>query len=138
VILEWGDDFSAFRVRHDIQTHVEQSPPARHNRRSNFSRFFVYMRSLFPRIFLLALLALGSVAHAASLPASVAEALKQARIPVSNVGIVVWETDKPKPLLAVNADTSFKIVLMDHSLRHRAQCGGWCAVPVCVGAAALS
>ncbi len=65
------------------------------------------MRSLFPRIFLLALLALGSVAHAASLPASVADALKQARIPVSNVGIVVWETDKPKPLLAVNADASF-------------------------------
>jgi hypothetical protein len=30
------------------------------------------------------------------------------------------------------------IVLMDHSLRHGAQCGGWCAVPVCVGAAALS
>ena len=65
------------------------------------------MQALFPRIFLVLLLTLSGALQAASLPASVVDALKQARIPTSNVGIVVWETNKPKPLLAVNADASF-------------------------------
>jgi D-alanyl-D-alanine carboxypeptidase/D-alanyl-D-alanine-endopeptidase (penicillin-binding protein 4) len=65
------------------------------------------MQAFFPRTLFVLLLVLSSFAAAASLPASVADALKQARIPTSNIGIVVWETDKPKPILTVNADASF-------------------------------
>ena len=44
-----------------------------------------------------------SSAHSEGLPPAVIEALRQARIPVSSVGIVVREVNSPTPLIQVNA-----------------------------------
>jgi len=63
------------------------------------------MRFLRPLLMLLAILPL--LAHAQDrLPATVANALKVAGIPVSAVGIVVQEADSTRQRLAVNADQS--------------------------------
>lgn len=51
----------------------------------------------------LVLLTLASAAHAADLPASVRDALRQAHIPLGNVGIVVREINSSTPLIQVNA-----------------------------------
>ena len=61
------------------------------------------------RVFVVFCLALGVAmqACAAGLPEPVLNALKQAHIPTGNVGVVVWQTDQPKPLLSVNASASF-------------------------------
>lgn len=53
--------------------------------------------------FSLLLFSLFGVAHAASLPASVKTALRQAHIPLNSVGIEVRAVDSHKPLISVNA-----------------------------------
>ena len=60
----------------------------------------------FYNILFLALLTLGTSAHSADLPASVSEALRKARIPLSSVGIVVREINSSTPLIQVNAKQS--------------------------------
>ena len=50
----------------------------------------------------LAILFLGNNASAAELPPAVHEALRNANIPLSSVGIVVQEVNSPAPLIAVN------------------------------------
>ena len=55
---------------------------------------------------LLLITGLTSGAHAASLPPSVLNALKQARIPLSSVGIEVREVGARTPLISVNANRS--------------------------------
>ena len=52
---------------------------------------------------LLLVICLASGAHAASLPPPVLKALKQARIPISSVGIEVREINARTPLISVNA-----------------------------------
>jgi D-alanyl-D-alanine carboxypeptidase/D-alanyl-D-alanine-endopeptidase (penicillin-binding protein 4) len=51
----------------------------------------------------LVLLPLASAAHAADLPASVRDALRQAHIPIGSVGIVVREINSSTPLIDINA-----------------------------------
>jgi len=60
------------------------------------------------RIFYILLLASSLVpcVHAASLPPSVLDALKQAHIPLADVGIEVRELNARKPLLHINAEQS--------------------------------
>jgi len=60
------------------------------------------MRALF--IGLLFLIPLPSIAFAVPLPASVTDALKQAHIPLSSVGIVVRELHESSPIISLNAD----------------------------------
>ena len=52
---------------------------------------------------MVAALCIGFNAHAASLPPAVKQALKQAGIPQSAVGIVVQQTGGRKPLISLNA-----------------------------------
>jgi D-alanyl-D-alanine carboxypeptidase/D-alanyl-D-alanine-endopeptidase (penicillin-binding protein 4) len=60
----------------------------------------------FVRLLLLVLAAMPLLARADRLPASVANALHAAGIPLSAVGVVVQEADATRPRLAVNADQS--------------------------------
>lgn len=54
-------------------------------------------------LLLIPLLAMGALAHAASLPASVRHALQRAQIPLSAVGIEVREVNARGPRISVNA-----------------------------------
>lgn len=60
-------------------------------------------KSRFLAAFALISLALAACAHAADLPASVRDALRQANIPLSSVGVVVREINSSSPLIQVNA-----------------------------------
>jgi len=60
-------------------------------------------KPLFLAAFALISLTLSAGAHAADLPAAVREALRQANIPLSSVGVVVREIHSSSPLIQVNA-----------------------------------
>lgn len=67
------------------------------------------MQVFFQRLVFVLLLSLYASAQAQTggLPDAVLDALKQARIPTSHVGVVVWEAGKAKPLLEMNPTASF-------------------------------
>ena len=65
-----------------------------------------FSRSLLLAAFALFALSMGFSTHAADLPPAVREALRQANIPLSGVGIVVQEVNAPAPLIQINARQS--------------------------------
>ena len=48
-----------------------------------------------------------ATAHAADLPSAVIAALAEARIPLQDVGIVVWDEDQPQPRISINPSRPF-------------------------------